>query len=94
MNIAAIFIETFFGYQKLILFPVIQRVGREEQQLQIASRQSEKRALVLGGDGRADSPVQNSHSHESELFPKCAHGPINNGDIKKWFQPCKNRSIL
>ena len=30
--------------------------------------------------------VQKIHSHESELFPKCAHGPMNNTDAKKWFE--------
>ena len=56
MNIAVMSIETFFRHQKLILFPAIERVWREEQQWLIASLQSEKRVLVLGNDGRADSP--------------------------------------
>lgn len=48
--------RTFFNHQKEILHPVIQQVWKSQQRAHLTLLQVEGRALVLGGDGRADSP--------------------------------------
>ena len=48
--------RTFFLHQKDFLFKAIQNVWKEQQVSHLALLQAEGRPLVLGGDGRADSP--------------------------------------
>ncbi|KAJ4947727.1 hypothetical protein JOQ06_009760 [Pogonophryne albipinna] len=56
MNIASISGRTFFRHQSSILQPAVQRVWKKEQMELFAVLMMEDRKLVLGGDGRADSP--------------------------------------
>ncbi|KAJ4922147.1 hypothetical protein JOQ06_012506, partial [Pogonophryne albipinna] len=56
MNIASISGRTFFRHQSSILQPAVQRVWKKEQRELFAVLMTEDRKLVLGGDGRADSP--------------------------------------
>ncbi|KAJ4932726.1 hypothetical protein JOQ06_011141 [Pogonophryne albipinna] len=56
MNIASISGRTFFRHQSSILQPAVQRVWKKEQMELFAVLMTEDRKLVLGGDGRADSP--------------------------------------
>ncbi|KAJ4919623.1 hypothetical protein JOQ06_023020 [Pogonophryne albipinna] len=56
MNIASISGRTFFRHQSSILQPEVQRVWKKEQMELFAVLMTEDRKLVLGGDGRADSP--------------------------------------
>ncbi|XP_061760996.1 uncharacterized protein LOC133555687 [Nerophis ophidion] len=46
----------FVNHQELILQPAIKKVWEEQQQTHLTMMQVEGRPLVLGGDGRADSP--------------------------------------
>ncbi|XP_061888690.1 uncharacterized protein LOC133639415 [Entelurus aequoreus] len=48
--------RTFFNHQELILQPAIKKVWEEQQRTHLTMLQVEGRPLVLGGDGRADSP--------------------------------------
>ncbi|XP_061898569.1 uncharacterized protein LOC133646801 isoform X3 [Entelurus aequoreus] len=48
--------RTFFNHQELILQPAIKKVWEEQQWTHLTMLQVEGRPLVLGGDGRADSP--------------------------------------
>lgn len=48
--------RTFFSHQRDILQPAIQSVWTQQQAAHIAMLQTEGRPLILGGDGRADSP--------------------------------------
>ena len=58
MGVACISTRTFFRHQRHILIPAIQRIWEQQQQFSIALLQLEQqqRDIVLGGDGRADSP--------------------------------------
>ena len=56
VNVTCITPHTFFRHQTSILIPAVNRVWVEEQKCVIASLQAERREIVLGGDGRADSP--------------------------------------
>ncbi|KAM9364781.1 uncharacterized protein KZ484_010956 [Pholidichthys leucotaenia] len=48
--------RTFFKHQKDVLEPAILKVWKQQQQEHLTLLQVEGRPLVLGGDGRADSP--------------------------------------
>ena len=48
--------RTFFRHQKIFLHPCITYVYEHQQAKLLAELRKEKRALVIGGDGRADSP--------------------------------------
>ena len=56
MNCATITRKTFFRHQKAFLQPAISYIWKEEQEAIINHLTVTKEALVLGGDGRADSP--------------------------------------
>ena len=56
MGVACISARTYFRHQKDILFQAVQRVWQENQLWLFASLQADQRSLVVGGDGRADSP--------------------------------------
>lgn len=56
LNVETISPRTFFRHQKNILLPIIRKVWLERQTWLLAALQAEHRDLVLGGDGRADSP--------------------------------------
>ncbi|XP_041474440.1 uncharacterized protein LOC121423188 isoform X2 [Lytechinus variegatus] len=55
MNLKAITVETFMKHQRETLQPAIIRVAKEEQR-KVIQEIPEGEGLVLGGDGRADSP--------------------------------------
>ena len=48
--------STYFRHQREIIQPVVQRCWQMNQVAVLATLQSEQQGLVLGGDGRADSP--------------------------------------
>ena len=56
LNCATIKRMTFFRHQKAYLQPAINCVWETEQRTLINELQRKKQGLVLGGDGRADSP--------------------------------------
>ena len=56
MGCATISERTFFHHQTKYLYPTISAVWEKHQAMLLAQLRREKRALVIGGDGRADSP--------------------------------------
>lgn len=48
--------HTFFDHQRHFLHPSIASIWREHQAKYLKELRKEKRGLILGGDGRADSP--------------------------------------
>ena len=56
LNCATITRKTFFRYQKAFLQPAVSYIWEKEQETLINQLTDKKEALVLGGDGRADSP--------------------------------------
>ncbi|KAI4832283.1 hypothetical protein KUCAC02_015256 [Chaenocephalus aceratus] len=56
MALATISSRTYFRHQRSVLLPVVQRVWNMRQIFLLGTFQAEGRDLVLGGDGRADSP--------------------------------------
>ena len=56
LNCATITRKTFFRHQKAFLQPAINCIWEKEQEALINQLQVKKQGLVLGGDGRADSP--------------------------------------
>ena len=56
MGVACISPRTYFRHQKEILFKAVRKVWQENQLWLFASLQVDRRDLVVGGDGRADSP--------------------------------------
>ena len=56
MGVATITARTFFRHQKEIIAPSIIKLWRNSQEWYVANLLSQERGLVLGGDGRADSP--------------------------------------
>ncbi|XP_070539206.1 uncharacterized protein [Ptychodera flava] len=56
MRVAAITARTFFRHQSQLLLPSIRHVWAEQRTWLLASLQADQRDLVLGGDGRSDSP--------------------------------------
>ncbi|KTG47210.1 hypothetical protein cypCar_00017264, partial [Cyprinus carpio] len=128
--------RTFFNHQKTFLQPTILSHWRTEQNTMLEMARHYGKAVVLGGDMRADSPglakkidalgkerscgevlawrrsiinhlywcasssktgeeavekwksvtnhVQNVHHHDSDLFPVCAHPPL---EMRAWLTP-------
>uniref|UniRef100_UPI00358F5049 uncharacterized protein n=1 Tax=Myxine glutinosa TaxID=7769 RepID=UPI00358F5049 len=56
MRVAGISSRTFSRHQNMMLFPAIKHVWLENRKWLVASLQAEHRGLMLGGDGRCDSP--------------------------------------
>lgn len=56
MKVACISQRTYFRHQNSLLQPVVQRVWVQEQTAHLTLLQMEGKPLVVGGDGRADSP--------------------------------------
>lgn len=56
MSVASITPRTYFRQQKFILQPVVLRTWKQHQQCILGTLHAENRKLILGGDGRADSP--------------------------------------
>ena len=56
LNCATITRKTFFRHQKAFLQPAINCIWENEQETLIDQLKVKKQGLVLGGDGRADSP--------------------------------------
>jgi solute carrier family 8 (sodium/calcium exchanger) len=56
MRCATISCRTFFRHQETFLQPVIERVWSRQQTRLLEDLKRDKGPLVLGGDGRADSP--------------------------------------
>ena len=56
LNCSAISKPTFFRHQHNFLQPAIHMVWRTQQQSLLSQFQQKKMPLVLGGDGRSDSP--------------------------------------
>ena len=53
---AAITSRTYFNHQRWFLFPAISKTWNMYHEALVAMLQSDNTTLVLGGDGRADSP--------------------------------------
>ena len=56
INCATITRKMFFRHQKAFLHPAISSIWETEQETLINQLNDKKEALILGGDGRADSP--------------------------------------
>ena len=56
LNCAAISESLFYVHQNKYLQPAIDNVWRSHQSAMIAVLQAEEKSLILGGDGRCDSP--------------------------------------
>lgn len=56
LGCASISLRTFLNHQKSYLQPTIASVWKNHQLKLLEQLKGEKRALILGGDGRADSP--------------------------------------
>ncbi|VDI15377.1 Hypothetical predicted protein [Mytilus galloprovincialis] len=56
MNIPTISHQTFFNHQRHILYPAVLRFWKHQQMQHIAKYRDPTESLVLGGDGRADTP--------------------------------------
>ena len=56
MNCANITLSTFFRHQQKYLQPAILTIWKNHQQVILSEFQKEGKALILAGDGRADSP--------------------------------------
>lgn len=65
MRIKSIHERTFYRHQDQFLHPVIERRWRLEQTALLEQLRAEGRGLVIGGDGRADSP---GHSAKYGLY--------------------------
>ena len=48
----------FFDHQRYFLHPSIASIWEEHQANYLKELHKEKRGLILGGDGRADSPAR------------------------------------
>ena len=55
-NCATITRKTFFWHQKAFLQPAVSYIWEKDQETSINQLMDKKEALVLGGDGRVDSP--------------------------------------
>ncbi|XP_067659703.1 uncharacterized protein [Haliotis asinina] len=53
-------LRTFFNHQRTLLHPVIERVWKEEQRMLLDEIRFTEEPLILGGDGRADTPGHNA----------------------------------
>ena len=67
MNCAVISLTTFFRPQQQYLYPAVASVWKEQQFDLLGKLQREKKPLMLGGDGRADSP-EHSAKYRSYTF--------------------------
>jgi solute carrier family 8 (sodium/calcium exchanger) len=56
MKVAVISKRTFFLHQANLLFPAIRQLWRERQSWLLACYQADQKDLVIGGDGRCDTP--------------------------------------
>ena len=56
LSVPCIATRTCHRHQREFIFTAVEEVWQDEQKWLIASLQAENRGLVLGGDGRADSP--------------------------------------
>ena len=56
MNVPTIGYSTFMKHQKKYLHPAVQRTYKEQQSTLLNNIKAEGRDLILGGDGRCDSP--------------------------------------
>ena len=56
LKCASISLKTFFSHQKRLLIPAIDVFWKAQQESMLTALQVEDKALVLGGDGRCDSP--------------------------------------
>ncbi|XP_066263538.1 uncharacterized protein [Branchiostoma lanceolatum] len=56
MGVAVISVRSFFRHQSQVLFTAVQRVWAEKQVTMLNILRAEKKPLVCGGDGRADTP--------------------------------------
>lgn len=56
LKIASISLRTFFNHQLRYLQPAIYSVWKSHQSFLLDELKREKRKLIIGGDGRADSP--------------------------------------
>ena len=56
MNVPTIGYSTFMSHQKKYLHPAVQRTYKDQQSTLLNNIKAEGRELILGGDGRCDSP--------------------------------------
>ncbi len=75
LNCAAISKTTYFCHQKLFLLPTILKVWSEHQLNMVSVLQAFGEPLMLGGDGRSDSPGH-SAKYGSYTFMDLIHNVI------------------
>lgn len=56
MNVLTIGYSTFMSHQKRYLHPAVQKTYQQQQSTLLNDVKAEGRELILGGDGRCDSP--------------------------------------
>ena len=56
MNMCSLDINTFLGHQRKFLFPVVEKMWMKEQTRLINELKESGGSVIVGGDGRADSP--------------------------------------
>ena len=60
-----------------------------------SSSQPRQSELMLQKWLSVEAHIQNVHSGHGELFPNCAHGPLEGREArKKWLAPCKYSFLL
>ena len=86
MNVPTIAYSTFMHHQKSYLHPAVERTYRQQQSTLLNEIKAEGRDLILGGDGRCDSPghsakygsyslmdVEQNKILDSQLVQVCIH---------------------
>lgn len=56
MNVPTIAYSTFMQHQRTYLHPAVERTYRQQQSILLNDIKAEGRGVILGGDGRCDSP--------------------------------------
>ena len=56
MNVPTIAYSTFMQHQRTYLHPGVERTYRQQQSILLNDIKAEGREVILGGDGRCDSP--------------------------------------
>ena len=80
MNCASISERTFFYHQDKYLHPAIHTIWKESQTSMLTVLQVEQKPLVLGGDGRCDSPGF-SAKYGSYAFMEIEHNVVLNVEL-------------
>ena len=63
MGLSVVALNTFFDHQRSLLWPAVQSRWTLQQTALVVALKGEGRKLVLGADGRADSPGEHHYSN-------------------------------